>query len=97
MVRPSRVLCCLAAFSASRCSQVRDLYKRILLVGQDYPKGIDYVRERAKAEFAKRAHITDELELRRAVNYGRYMVKEMKGVIGLKKYRAMKKRYYADD
>jgi hypothetical protein len=81
-------------YSCSRAPQVRDLYKRILVVGADYPKGLDYVRERAKAEFAKRANVTDELDFRRAVNYGRYMVKEMKGVIALKKYRAMKARYY---
>lgn len=76
-----------------RLRQVRNLYRRILVVGQDYPTGLDSVRTKAKAEFYKRADITDEVELKRAVNYGRYMVKEMIGVIQLKKYRTIKQRY----
>ena len=72
---------------------VRDLYKRILLVGRDYPKGLGFVREKARAEFSKHAALTDEVDIKRAINYGRYMVKEMQGVIQLKKYRAMRKRY----
>eukprot|EP00965_Chrysotila_dentata_P192243 6175061-Pleurochrysis_carterae.AAC.2 len=74
--------------------QVRDLYRRIIVVGADYPAGLDYVRNRAKAEFRKNAHV-EGVELKRAVNYGRYMVKEMIGVIQLKKYREIKKRYEA--
>ena len=59
---------------------VRNLYRRILIAGKDYPTGLDAVKKKAKAEFAKRAHLEDGLELRRAVNYGRYMVREMQGV-----------------
>ena len=78
-------------------SIVRNLYRRILIVGKDYPTGLDAVRKRAKAEFAKNSHLEDGLELRRAVNYGRYMVREMQGVIMLKKYRTIKQRYAADE
>ena len=77
--------------------RVRDLYKRILVVGRDYPAGLEHVRERAKAEFGKRAALTDDVEIKRAIAYGRYMVKEMIGVVQLKKYRTMKKRYVPDD
>lgn len=69
------------------------MYRRIIIVGHDYPAGLDYVRSRAKREFAKRKDITDDVELKRAINYGRYMVKEMVGVIQLKKYRAMRRNY----
>lgn len=75
---------------------VRNLYRRILTVGKDYPTGLEAVKKRAKAEFAKNAHLEDGLELRRAVSYGRYMVREMQGVIMLKKYRAIKQRYGED-
>lgn len=75
---------------------VRDLYRRILLAGRDYPRGIDYVRERAKREMRESAHLPNELELKRKVNYGRYMVREMLGVARLKKYRAMRQRYGAN-
>jgi hypothetical protein len=73
---------------------VRNLYKRIITVGREYPTGLDAVRTRAKAEMKKNAHLEDGLELRRAISYGRWMVKEMIGVIQLKKYRAIKKRYH---
>jgi len=74
---------------------VRDLYKRILIVGRDYPKGLGYVRARAKKEFFDRKDLQDEVKVKQAVAYGRYMVKEMIGIIQLKKYRAMKNRYDA--
>ena len=86
-----------AAPSRRMDPRVRDLYKRILVVGRDYPAGLDHVRERAKAEFGKRAALTDDVEIKRAIAYGRYMVKEMIGVVQLKKYRTMKKRYVPDD
>ena len=41
--------------------------------------------------------LTETVDINRAVATGRYMVKEMIGVIQLKKYRAMKQRYYDDD
>jgi hypothetical protein len=86
---------------------VRDLYKRAILVGKDYPhpRGLDYVRETWKkairdpqnfnaALFEK---IKDpkikEKEIRKAVGKGRYAIREMIGVIQLKKYRTMRRRY----
>jgi len=75
---------------------VRDLYKRAILVGRDYPhqEGIDYVRRTWKEALRNTPEITNnEPELRKAIGKGRYMIREMEGVIQLKKYRAMKKRY----
>ena len=51
-----------ARASLRRGAQVRNLYKRIIIAGRDYPAGLDYVRQKAKAEFAKRAHIQDDVE-----------------------------------
>lgn len=75
---------------------VRDLYKRVLLVGRDYPLGLSYVREKARAEFAAKSRITDELELKKAVRDGRWRVKEMVAVIQLRKYRRLKQSYGGD-
>ena len=47
-------------------------------MGADYPAGLPYVRERAKREFATRRHLTDEVEIKRAINLGRFMVKEVR-------------------
>ena len=60
--------------------------------GRDYPAGIAHVRERAKREFLANAHLTNEREILEAVHRGRWMEKEMIGIIKLKKYRAMAKR-----
>ena len=76
----------------------RNLYRRIITVGRDYPAGLDAVRKKAKADFAKNADLDpDGLEFRRAIHYGRYLVKEMIGVIHLKKYRTLRQRYSEKD
>jgi hypothetical protein len=88
---------------------VRDLYKRVLHVGRDYPTGLAHVKETWKkalrnpdncphcyggdAKLEGDSQQTCEEEILHAVNKGRFMVKEMVGVIKLKKYRAMKQRY----
>jgi hypothetical protein len=72
---------------------VRNLYKRLLVTGREYPPGLDFVRDKAKRDFRARAHLTDEVEIRRAVAFGRYLDREMKAVIGLKKYRTLRARY----
>lgn len=75
---------------------VRDLFKRFVIVGRDYPVGPPYVRSKAAEAFRKNADIVDDVELKRAVARGRWMVKELIGVIRLKKYRTLKQRYSAE-
>jgi len=60
---------------------VRDLYKRFITVGRDYPKGLQYIREKAKVGFMANKHLSSDEDINRAVGRGRYMVKEMIGVI----------------
>jgi len=103
---------------------VRDLYKRALLVGTDYPhpRGLEYVREQWKRGLretiiptsstssaaaaaaagggTQRGTVDDEeqkkqqgREIQKAVGRGRYAIREMVGVIQLKKYRTMRRRY----
>ena len=90
---------------------VRDLYKRVLHVGHDYPLGLEYVRRTWKKGLRNVDNCPScysvydgnnvpnltspncEKELHKAVAKGRYMVREMIGIIQLKKYRAMKQRY----
>lgn len=72
---------------------VRDLYRRLLWVGKDYPAGLAAVRERSKREiFANRA-LAAERDVLEAVHRGRWWVRELEGVVKLKKYRAMASRY----
>lgn len=72
---------------------VRDLYKRFLHVGPDYPLGLAYVREKARAAILANKDMKDEEELLKAVHKGRWWVNEIIGVVKLKKYRAMRQRY----
>lgn len=73
---------------------VRDLYKRVLVVGRDYPTGLEHVKKIWKPAFFHNKHLHDEEDILRAVHKGRQMVKEMQGVIQLKKYRSIKARYH---
>lgn len=72
---------------------VRDLYRRFLHVGKDYPKGLSFVRDKARAAFLANKDLADEEQLMRAIYKGRWWVNELIGVVKLKKYRAMKQRY----
>mmetsp|Transcript_20479 Transcript_20479/g.31031 ORF Transcript_20479/g.31031 Transcript_20479/m.31031 type:complete len:112 (+) Transcript_20479:130-465(+) len=88
---------------------VRDLYKRVIHVGYDYPLGLDYVRKTWKKVLRNPDNCPScfdehknqivspspacEREIRKAVGKGRAYIREMIGIIQLKKYRVMKKRY----
>lgn len=87
---------------------VRDLYKRVLLVGKDYPTGIDHVRDVWKKALRNPRNCPScvhqeppsaecQEEILFAVHRGRHMVKEMIGIIQLKKYRTLKKRYDSEE
>jgi hypothetical protein len=96
---------------------VRDLYKRVVLIGRDYPTGWPHVQsiwkkalrnpdncpswynhhqegtDGSNTAAAAADSRNNEEELLRAVHRGRLAVKEMIGVIQLKKYRHIKQRY----
>ena len=103
---------------------VRDLYKRVIHVGKDYPLPMCKIREIWKLAIRNpkncpscynnnndneyyndsnttKLQIVDrtttsaqcEREIRLAVGKGRHMVREMIGIIQLKKYRTIKKNY----
>jgi hypothetical protein len=77
---------------------VRDLYKRFVILGKDYPGGWSKtLRAKVKDGFTKNTDLKSELEIKRAVARGRYMTRELVGVIQLKKYRSMKSRYNGDE
>lgn len=75
---------------------VRDLFRRIIFVGREYPLGLDYVKRAARKKIAPKRHLTADADIKQAVHEGRWWVREMIGAIQLRKYRAMKKRYYDD-
>ncbi|RYF00068.1 MAG: hypothetical protein EOO41_00010 [Methanobacteriota archaeon] len=74
---------------------VRDLYKRFMYVGRDYPTGLPSVRTKVKAAFIANAQLRSEKDILLAVSRGRWWVNELIGVVQLRKYRAMRQRYDA--
>ena len=71
---------------------VRDLYKRLIRAGKDYPEGISHFREKVKEKFRRNDYLT-EFEMLKAVAYGRYMTREVLAINKLHKYRTLNKRY----
>ncbi|XP_037276185.1 electron transfer flavoprotein regulatory factor 1 isoform X1 [Rhipicephalus microplus] len=81
---------------ASVRGQVVQLYKNLLHLGRDYPKGYDYFRSRLKAAFLKNRDVKDPEQLTMLLARGQYIIKELEALYMLKKYRTLKKRYYTD-
>lgn len=63
-------------------------------MGRDYPKGNEYFRERLKAAFMKNKDVTDPEKIKQLIARGEFVMKELEALYYLRKYRAMKKRYY---
>jgi hypothetical protein len=76
---------------------VRDLYKRFVWVSSHYPAGRNFVLRKVKEEFFQHKDVVSEVEIKRLVAKGRYMVKELAAVSRLHKYRTLKKRYDTEE
>ncbi|KAM4614728.1 LYR motif-containing protein 5A [Polymixia lowei] len=74
--------------------EVIKLYKNLLYLGREYPKGSAYFRDRLKSAFMKNKDVTDPKKIKELVGRGDYVIKELEALYFLRKYRAMKKRYY---
>ncbi|XP_039988745.1 LYR motif-containing protein 5B isoform X3 [Xiphias gladius] len=77
-------------------AEVVRLYKNLLYLGREYPKGGDYFRERLRAAFAKNKSIQDPAQIKEMIARGEYVARELEALYYLRKYRAMKKRYYEE-
>ncbi|XP_071454848.1 LYR motif-containing protein 5A [Hetaerina americana] len=78
----------------SQRSEVIRLYKTLLHLGRDYPKGYDYFRTRLKTAFMKNKDVDDPKQIKTLIARGDFVVKEVEALYMLRKYRTMKKRYY---
>ncbi|KAK0055086.1 electron transfer flavoprotein regulatory factor 1 [Biomphalaria pfeifferi] len=77
--------------------KVKHLYKTLLHLGKDYPKGRDYFRQKLHAVFIKNKGVKDPEEIEMLIAKGEYIVKELESLYMLRKYRTLKKRYYEYD
>ncbi|XP_050071679.1 electron transfer flavoprotein regulatory factor 1 [Anopheles maculipalpis] len=76
--------------------RVLDLYKRLQYMGREYPGGPEKFRQRCYNAFKRQSTETDPEKIEKAIGLGEYVVKEIEALYSLRKYRAMKRRYYDD-
>lgn len=69
---------------------------QLLYMGRDYPAGYEFFRNKARTAFSKNKEVADPDEIKKLILKGRYVVKELEAMYKIKKYRAMKRRYYQD-
>lgn len=73
---------------------VIQLYKELQFMGREYPAGAEYFHSKCKAAFLKNKDETDPEKIKMLIDRGRFVQKEIEALYGLRKYRAMKQRYY---
>lgn len=75
------------------------MYKRLLFIGKyHYPfDNFPVIKERFRNEILKNRNVTDEIEFKRLIAYGRYQLRELMAAGQLHKYRTLKKSYYTQD
>lgn len=76
--------------------EVLNLYKNLLYLGREYPKGADYFKRRLKNAFLKNRDVKDPEKIKELIGRGEFVMKELEALYFLRKYRAMKQRYYSD-
>uniref|UniRef100_A0A8C5S195 Electron transfer flavoprotein regulatory factor 1 n=1 Tax=Laticauda laticaudata TaxID=8630 RepID=A0A8C5S195_LATLA len=69
---------------------------QLLYLGKEYPKGADYFRTRLKEAFLKNKEVKDPEEIKKLIARGKFVIKELEALYFLRKYRALKQRYYKD-
>ncbi|KAM6926890.1 LYR motif-containing protein 5B isoform 1-T2 [Lycodopsis pacificus] len=77
-------------------AEVFRFYKNLLHLGREYPKGGDYFRDSLRASFLKNKGVANPQQIRELIGRGEYVCRELEALYYLRKYRAMKKRYYEE-
>ncbi|XP_045447322.1 electron transfer flavoprotein regulatory factor 1 [Melitaea cinxia] len=75
---------------------VLNLYKTLLHLGREWPQGYDLFKKRLHKVFVRNSEETDPNKIDLMIKHGQFVVKEIEALYKLKKYRAMKRRYYDD-
>ncbi|PAV84389.1 hypothetical protein WR25_16444 [Diploscapter pachys] len=79
-----------------RC-RVLHLYKTLYYMGKEYPKGAQFFHERLKNAFKRNANVTEPKDVENLLERGEFVIKEIEALYKLRKYRAMKQRYYEEN
>ncbi|KAF2157362.1 hypothetical protein K461DRAFT_289688 [Myriangium duriaei CBS 260.36] len=60
--------------------EVKRIYKELLYLGQNYPRGYDYFRPRLHKAFASKANLADEAEIRQGIKQAEHVKKEIEAM-----------------
>jgi len=64
-------------------------------LGREYPSGYEnFFHPRLKAAFIKNRDLKDHDEIKKAIDRGEYVIKELEALYYLRKYRSLKRSYY---
>jgi len=72
-------------------------YKQMLYLGKDYPEGFHYYRKKLNDAFKRNAGESDPSRIEQLLFRANYVMKEIEALYMLRKYRAMKNRYYSEE
>eukprot|EP00116_Pleurobrachia_bachei_P014621 sb/3474883/ len=87
------ISCSVVAQMAQRRAVIQ-LYKELHFMGRDYPAGAAFFHQRLHNAFMKNSGETDPDKIDTLIARGRYVQKEIEALYALRRYRAMKQRYY---
>lgn len=74
--------------------EVIKLYKNLIYLSKEWPTDL---RPQIKRAFMKNKDVNNAEEVRKLIDRGEYVCREITATYHLRKYRAMKRRYYSDD
>lgn len=75
-------------------SAVINLYKNMIYLSREWPTDL---RPQIKNAFMKNKDVRDNEEIRKLIARGEYVCREITATYYLRKYRAMKRRYYSEN
>ncbi|ORY25252.1 hypothetical protein BCR39DRAFT_544640 [Naematelia encephala] len=78
-------------------TQAIKLYKELYRLGKDYPDPAYKFNDRLRRAFEKNAKISDPHALKKQLELGEHIKKEVLALISLKKYRHLRRSYHADE
>ncbi|WVQ94325.1 hypothetical protein IAU59_001404 [Kwoniella sp. CBS 9459] len=77
--------------------QAIKLYKELHRLGRDYPDPKYDFNKRLRRAFEKNAKVTDPAQLKKQLELGEHIKKEVIALISLKKYRHLRRTYHANE
>ncbi|KAK0555789.1 hypothetical protein OC845_000046 [Tilletia horrida] len=76
--------------------QAIGLYKRLHRLGREYPDPNYHFLDKLRNASRRNAHLTEDADVKKWLDLGEFIYKEVETLYSLKKYRTLKRRYNPD-